>query len=142
MTVDVKYTARADATGGRNGRASTDDGSLDVRLVVPKELGGPGGDGVNPEKLFGAGYAACFLGALRFVAGQENTTIPADATVSAEIGIGPRSDGGFGLRADLGIRVPGMERGRLEDLIRKAEFVCPYAHATRGNIESHFRAVD
>jgi len=91
MTVDVKYTARTDAAGGRDGRASTDDGSLDARLVVPKELGGPGGDGVNPEKLFAAGYAACFLGALRFVAGEDKTTISADATVSAEIGIGPLS---------------------------------------------------
>ena len=135
MTVDVKYTTRATATGGRDGHARTEDGTLDVQLVVPKELGGPGGAGVNPEKLFATGYSACFLGALRFVAGQEKVAIPADATVTAEIGIGPRSDGGFGITAALTIKVPGIDHGKLDELVQKAHFVCPYSNATRNNVD-------
>lgn len=135
MSVDVKYTTRATATGGRDGRSKTEDGTLDVKLVVPKELGGPGGDGANPEKLFAVGYSACFLGALRFVAGQEKVAIPADATVTAEVGIGPRSDGGFGITANLTIRAPGVDRAKLQDLVQKAHFVCPYSNATRNNLD-------
>ena len=135
MSVDVKYTTRATATGGRDGRAVAEDGSLDVKLVVPKELGGPGGAGVNPEKLFAAGYSACFLGALRFVAGQEKAVIPADATVTAEVGIGPRSAGGFGITAALTVKVPGYDRAKLEALVAKAHQVCPYSNATRGNVD-------
>jgi osmotically inducible protein OsmC len=134
MTVDVKYTTRASATGGRDGRAFSEDGTIDLKLVVPKELGGPGGDGVNPEKLFAAGYSACFLGALRFVAGQDKVAIPADATVSAEVGIGPRSDGGFGITANLTITAKGVDRATLEALVQKAHFVCPYSNATQNNL--------
>jgi osmotically inducible protein OsmC len=142
MSVDVKYTTRATATGGRDGRSATEDGSLDVKLVVPKELGGPGGDGVNPEKLFATGYSACFLGALRFVAGQEKVAIPADATVTAEVGIGPRSDGGFGITANLTIRAPGVARDQLEALVQKAHFVCPYSNATRNNLDVGLTVAD
>ncbi len=91
MSVDVKYTTQATATGGRDGRAQTQDGSLDVKLSTPKELGGGGGAGNNPEQLFAAGYAACFLGAMKFVGGQEKIAVPADTTVTAKVGIGPRS---------------------------------------------------
>jgi Ohr subfamily peroxiredoxin len=99
MSVDVKYRTQATATGGRDGRATTADGALDVRLSTPKELGGGGGEGNNPEQLFAAGYVACFLGALKFVAGQENVKVPDDATVTATVGIGPRQAGGFGITA-------------------------------------------
>jgi osmotically inducible protein OsmC len=135
MSVDVKYKTRATATGGRDGRSRTEDGTLDVQLVIPKELGGPGGPGVNPEKLFAAGYSACFLGALRFVAGQEKVTIPPEATVTAEVGIGPRSDGGFGITAALTVKVPGFDKAKLEALVQKAHFVCPYSNATRNNLD-------
>lgn len=132
----ILYRTRATATGGRDGASRSEDGKVDVRLSVPKELGGPGGDGTNPEQLFAAGYSACFLGALRFVAGKENVTIPPDATVTADVGIGPRDDGtGFGLDVALSVSVPGVERAVVEDLVRKANVVCPYSHATKGNIE-------
>lgn len=136
MSVDVKYTTRATASGGgRDGRTATEDGSLDAKLVVPKELGGPGGEGLNPEKLFAAGYSACFLGALRLVAGREKVTLPADATVTAEVGIGPRSDGGFGITANLTIKAPGVDHAQLQNLVQKAHFVCPYSNATRNNVD-------
>lgn len=131
----ILYTAHASATGGRDGHGATDSGNLDVRLVTPKELGGPGGDGVNPEQLFAVGYSACFLGALKYVAGKSNLKIPADAKVAAAVGIGPRDDGtGFGIAVDLTITLPGIERAVAEDLVQKAHVVCPYSHATRGNI--------
>jgi osmotically inducible protein OsmC len=133
------YHAHADATGGRTGHAQTDDGKLNLTLSTPKEVGGDGGGGTNPEQLFASGFAACFLGALKYVAGQEKVKIPEDATVTADIGIGPRDDGkGFGITAALQVKIPGLDRAKAEDLIRKAEIVCPYAHATRGNIESSF----
>lgn len=134
MPVDVKYTTQATATGGRDGRAKTADGALDVKLSTPKELGGAGGEGNNPEQLFAAGYAACFLGALKFVAGQEKVRIPAESTVTASVGIGPRSEGGFGLDIGLRISLPGLERAQAEQLVDKAHQVCPYSNATRGNV--------
>ena len=134
MSVNVLYHTKASATGGRDGHVKSADGDIDLQLVVPTELGGPGGAGANPEKLFAAGYSACFLGALRFVAGQEKVTIPADASVSAEVGIGPRSDGGFGITAALTVKVDGIDRPTLEALVEKANFVCPYSNATKGNI--------
>lgn len=131
----VLYTAEATATGGRDGHSATSDGKVDVKLSVPKELGGPGGDGTNPEQLFATGYSACFLGALRFVAGKEGVRIAPEATVTGHVGIGARDDGGgFGLEVELVITVPGLEKEKLEDLVAKADIVCPYSHATRGNI--------
>ncbi|MFE1601236.1 organic hydroperoxide resistance protein [Methylobacterium sp. ID0610] len=135
MTVDVKYTTQATATGGRDGRAQTADGSLDVKLTTPKELGGGGGEGNNPEQLFAAGYSACFLGAMKFVGGQEKIKVPADATVTATVGIGPRSEGGFGITANLKISLPGLDRETAQALVEKAHQVCPYSNATRGNVD-------
>ncbi|GLQ37442.1 organic hydroperoxide resistance protein [Rhizobium albus] len=135
MSVNVLYRTQATATGGRDGRSATKDGAVDVKLVTPKELGGAGGDGVNPEQLFATGYAACFLGALKFVASKEKVPVPADANVTADVGIGPRADeGGFGLDVALTVSLPGVEDAVADDLIAKAHVVCPYSHATRGNI--------
>jgi len=132
----ILYTAHGSATGGREGQAATDTGNVKLVLNTPKELGGGGGDGTNPEQLFSMGYSACFLGALKFVAGKEKVKIPEDARVSADIGIGPRDDGtGFGIVAKLTISVPGVNKAVVEDLVQKAHIVCPYSHATRGNIE-------
>ncbi|MBI1206377.1 MAG: Ohr family peroxiredoxin [Azospirillum sp.] len=132
----IAYTTRATATGGRDGRSISEDGVLDVKLAVPKELGGSGGAATNPEQLFAAGYSACFLGALKFVAGKEKIKIPDDATVTAAVGIGPRDDGtGFGLAVTLEIKLPGLDSALAQALADKADIVCPYSHATRGNIE-------
>lgn len=135
MPVDVKYRTEATANGGRDGRSRTADGALDVTLATPKELGGGGGPGNNPEQLFAAGYAACFLGAMKFVAAQDRKRVPDDATVTATIGIGPRSEGGFGITAALAIALPGWDRAEAEALVAKAHQVCPYSNATRGNVD-------
>jgi osmotically inducible protein OsmC len=135
MPTDVKYRTSATATGGRDGRSKTEDGSLDVRLATPKELGG-GGEGNNPEQLFAAGYAACFLGAMKAVASKGGTAkVPNDTTVKATVGIGPRSEGGFGLDIDLAVSLPGLARADAEALVEKAHQVCPYSNATRGNVD-------
>lgn len=132
----ILYTAHGSATGGREGKAATDTGNVKLVLNTPKEMGGGGGDGTNPEQLFAMGYSACFLGALKFVAGKEKVKIPEDARVSADIGIGPRDDGqGFGIAARLTVSVPGVDKAVVEDLVKKAHVVCPYSHATKGNIE-------
>jgi lipoyl-dependent peroxiredoxin len=135
MPVNVIYKTTATATGGRDGSAKSDDGSVDVKLVVPKEMGGPGGVGANPEKLFAAGYSACFLGAMKAVSGKEGVRVPADATVTAEIGFGPRSEGGYGITASLTISMPGVDRADAEKLVQTAHAVCPYSNATRGNVD-------
>src|SRR5271169_5851515 len=109
MSVNVLYKTSATATGGRDGHAATKDGSFDVKLATPKELGGAGGEGNNPEQLFAAGYSACFLGAMKFVASQGGTPkVPNDTTVTATVGIGPRSEGGFGIDVALAISLPGV----------------------------------
>jgi len=135
MSVTVIYKTHATATGGRDGSTKSDDGSVDVKLVVPKEMGGPGGVGANPEKLFAAGYSACFLGALKAVSGKEGVRVPADATVTATIGFGPRSEGGYGITADLLISLPGVEREAGERLMHAAHAACPYSNATRNNVD-------
>ena len=135
MSVNVLYQTAARATGGRDGRAATLDGIFAVSLTIPKELGGTSGDGANPEKLFAAGYAACFLGAMKVVAAQGGPKVPSDATVTATVGIGPRQEGGFGLAVALSIAVPGVPRGEAEALVAKAHQVCPYSNATRNNID-------
>lgn len=135
MSVDVKYTTTATATGGRDGHSATKDGALDVQLSTPKELGGGGGPGNNPEQLFAVGYAACFLGAMKFVASQGGTAkVPNDASVTSTVGIGPRSEGGFGIDVALEISLPGVDRAAAEDLVEKAHQVCPYSNATRNNV--------
>ena len=141
MSVDVKYRTKASASGGRDGQAATEDGALKVRLSTPKELGGAGGEGNNPEQLFAAGYAACFLGAMKFVAVQDKQKVPEDATVTATVGIGLRSLGGFGLDVALDVSVPGMPRDEAQKLVEKAHQVCPYSNATRNNIDVALRVV-
>lgn len=133
--MQILYTAHAQATGGREGRAASDDGRLNVDLAMPRELGGAGGTGTNPEQLFAAGYSACFLSALKVVAGQAKQTLPDDATVAADVGIGPRAEGGFGLQVALKVALPGLDRAVAEQLVNAAHQVCPYSNATRGNIE-------
>jgi Ohr subfamily peroxiredoxin len=135
MSVNVLYKTSAKATGGRDGTAATLDGALDVKLTTPKELGGGGGAGNNPEQLFAAGYAACFIGAMKFVASQGGPKVPADATVTSTVGIGPRSEGGFGLDIDLAVSLPGVPKAEAEALVAKAHQVCPYSNATRGNVD-------
>ncbi|MBL8667330.1 MAG: organic hydroperoxide resistance protein [Rhodospirillales bacterium] len=138
----VLYTTQATATGGRDGKAATKDGSFSVTLATPKELGGGGGPGNNPEQLFAAGYSACFLGALKFVAGKEKVAIPADTTVTATVGIGPRDDGtGFGLDVALAISLPGIDAAKAEELVQKAHIVCPYSEATRSNLDVRLSVV-
>ena len=135
MSVNVLYTTKATATGGRDGEAKTYDGALSVKLATPKELGGAGGAGNNPEQLFAAGYSACFLGAMKFVASQGGPKVPADTTVTATVGIGPRSQGGFGITAALEISLPGLAKADAEALVEKAHQVCPYSNATRNNVD-------
>ena len=134
----VLYTAQATATGGRTGSAKSSDGHLDVALDTVKELGGAGGAGTNPEQLFAAGYAACFLGALKFVGGREKVAIPAETTVTADVGIGPRADGGgFELTLAINVAIPGLDKAAAEDIVAKAHVVCPYSHLTRAGADVH-----
>ena len=130
----VVYRAKAKATGGRDGRATSSDGVLDVKLGVPKEMGGAGGAVTNPEQLFAAGYSACFLGALKFVAAKEKVKVPDDASIEGTVGIGAIPTG-FGIEVQLDISLPGIERHVAEDLVKKAHVVCPYSNATRSNID-------
>ena len=126
------YTAKAKATGGRDGRATSSDEVLDVKLAVPKEMGGAGG-GTNPEQLFAAGYSACFLGAMKFVAGRDKLNISKDAFIEGEVGIGPIPTG-FGIEVKLNIHLEGMNKAEAQKLVDAAHIVCPYSNATRGNI--------
>ena len=133
--MQILYTAHSIATGGRDGRAVSSDKHLDVKLSTPKELGGAGGDGTNPEQMFAAGYAACFLSAMKFVAAATKLALPADTAVTAEVGIGPNDKGGFGLAAELKVSLPGLDGAAAQALVAKAHEVCPYSNATRGNID-------
>ncbi len=135
MPVDVKYKTTATATGGRDGESRTEDGALTVKLATPKELGGAGGDGNNPEQLFAAGYAACFLGAMKAISPKENLKVPADTTVTATVGIGPRSEGGFGITTELKVSLPGLDHADAERLVQAAHQICPYSNATRNNVD-------
>jgi Ohr subfamily peroxiredoxin len=129
----VVYRSEVTSSGGRDGRAVSADNRLELKLAVPKEMGG-NGDGTNPEQLFAAGYSACFLGAIKFVAGKENITVPADAKITGKVGIGPIPQG-FGIEAELLISLPGMDKAAAQALVNKANIVCPYSNATKGNIE-------
>ena len=135
MSVNVLYRTSAASTGGRDGRSRTEDGRVDVQLSTPKELGGAGGPGTNPEQLFAAGYSACFLGALKVAAQQLKLRIPPDAEVKATVGIGPRSEGGFGITADLSVSLPGIDRADAQKLVETAHQICPYSNATRNNVD-------
>jgi lipoyl-dependent peroxiredoxin len=130
----ILYTANVVSTGGREGQSQSDDKALSVLLSTPKALGGPGGTGTNPEQLFAAGYSACFLGALKFVAGQQRIALPSTAQISAQVGIGPIPTG-FALRVKLEISLPGLPLAQANELVEKAHQVCPYSNATRGNID-------
>jgi Ohr subfamily peroxiredoxin len=130
----VLYRAHAKATGGRDGRAVSSDNALDVKLSTPRELGGAGGDGTNPEQLFAAGYSACFIGALKFVAAQDKIALPADLAIEGSVGIGKIAHG-FGIEVELKISLPGVPADTARALVDKAHTVCPYSNATRGNID-------
>ncbi len=128
------YTTSAATSGGREGRATSQDGKLDVALSTPKELGGAGGDGTNPEQLFAAGYAACFHSALTLVASHQKIALPAATTVTVTVGIGPREDIGFGLGVQLKIDLPDLDRAVAQKLVETAHITCPYSHATKGSL--------
>ena len=131
------YTAHAHVTGGRDGAAKTDDGKLDVKLAPPKELGG-NGVGTNPEQLFAAGYAACFIGAMRLVAGNEKIAVPQGLAIDADVSLGKDAQDPFRLGVVFNIALPGMDKAAAEALVAKAHEVCPYSRATRGNIDVTF----
>lgn len=134
--MELLYTTSATATGGREGQAISADHKLNVKLSTPKELGGAGGDGTNPEQLFAAGYSACFIGAIKFVAGQQKIALPADLSITGEVGIGPNPKGvGFAIDVTLNISLPGMDKAAAHQLIETAHQVCPYSNATRGNVD-------
>jgi Ohr subfamily peroxiredoxin len=136
MSVDAKYKTTATATGGgRDGRTSLADGSMSLQLVVPKELGGPGGEGANPEKLFALGYSACFLGAMRVASGQTKIKVPEGTTVTATIGIGPRSEGGFGITAELDVYLPGLAEEEARKLVETTHGICPYSNAIKASVD-------
>ncbi len=136
MPVNALYHTSATAHGGgRDGKTALDDGTLALQLVVPKELGGPGGDGANPEKLFALGYSACFLGAMRVAAQQLKTKVPDGTTVNAKIGIGPRSEGGFGITAALDLYLPGMPEDEAHKLAEVTHTICPYSNAIKASVD-------
>ena len=141
MSVNVLYSTTSTATGGRDGEAATKDGTFKVKLSTPKELGGAGGAGNNPEQLFASGWSACFIGAMKFVGSQKKQPVPADTTVTTTIGIGPRSEGGFGLTAKLDVSLPGMDKAAAKALVEEADKVCPYSNATRNNIAVELNVV-
>lgn len=132
--MDILYTAEATSWGGREGRAASSDGVVDVQLAIPKSMGGPGGEATNPEQLFAVGYAACFHSALKLVARQAKVDV-SESAVTARVSIGPDGKGGFGLAVALEAELPDVDRSVSEDLVAKAHQVCPYSNATRGNIE-------
>ena len=131
--MDIMYKAVVTSTGGRDGKAKSDDGLLEVKLAPPKQMGGPGG-ATNPEQLFAAGYSACFIGAIKAVADKAKQNVPNNVSLRAEVGIG-KIEGGFGLDIDLFISLPGMDKDDAESLVNKAHQVCPYSNATRGNVD-------
>jgi osmotically inducible protein OsmC len=132
----VIYTARAKSMGGRVGTAKSDDGQIDLKLDRPVEMGGKG-DGTNPEQLFAVGYAACFIGALRVVAGKRHMRIPEEVSIDSAVSFGLLAGGveGFGIAVAMTIHLPGIERATAEELVHHAHQVCPYSNATRGNID-------
>jgi lipoyl-dependent peroxiredoxin len=139
--MQVLYTAEATAWGGREGRAASSDGNLDVQLVVPKELGGPGGSGTNPEQLFATGYAGCFHSALKLVAKAEKVDV-SESAVTVKVGLGHREGVGFALAVEIDAELPGLDRDVAQSLVDKAHEVCPFSHATRNNVEAVVRVVE
>ncbi len=134
--MNIAYTAHATANGnGRNGLSATDDGRITVTLATPTEMGGSG-KGTNPEQLFATGYAACYLGAMRYAAGQAKIDMPKDSTVAAHVSIGAREDGkGFGLVVSMDVTLPGMTKEAADDLAARGHVVCPYSHSIHGTVD-------
>jgi len=128
------YTGTATSTGGREGTAKSDDGKLDLALSTPKELGGAGGAGTNPEQMFAAGYSACFIGALKHIAASQSIKLADDIAVTGEVAIGPIEQG-FAIAVKLTVDLKDMPKEQAEGLVATAHQVCPYSNATRGNIE-------
>lgn len=144
MAIDkALYTAQATSTGGRAGTSKTSDGRLSLTLSTPKGLGGDDGPGTNPEQLFAAGYSACFIGAIKAVAGRQKLKLPGEVSITAEVSIGPLSgkEGAFGIAAKLAVSIPGLDRAEAEKLVAAAHEVCPYSNATRGNIDVELSVV-
>ncbi len=137
------YTAHATSTGGRTGSTESSDGAIKLALITPKEMGGAGGAGTNPEQLFASGYSACFIGAMKAVAARQKITLPAEVSISADVSIGPMAGkpGAFGIAVAMAVSVPGMERAAAEALVATAHEVCPYSNATRGNIDVTLKVV-
>ena len=138
MAIDkAVYTAHATSTGGRTGTTESSDGAIKLALATPKELGGAGGPGTNPEQLFAAGYSACFIGAMKAVSARQKVALPAEVSIKSSVSIGPMTGkpGAFGIAVTMDISVPGMDRAALEQLVATAHEVCPYSNATRGNID-------
>jgi osmotically inducible protein OsmC len=135
MTIEVVYTTESTATGGgRDGHVKSGDGRIDLDTRPPKVMGGSG-EGTNPEQLFSAGYSACFLGALRLVAGKAKVKLDDATNVTVEIGFGKDSEGGFGINGKVVGYLPGLDQSAADDLVHQAHQVCPYSKATRGNID-------
>ncbi|MGA2997491.1 Ohr family peroxiredoxin [Bradyrhizobium sp.] len=136
MSVDAKYHTAATASGGgRDGRTALADGTMSFDLVIPKELGGPGGAGANPEKLFALGYSACFLSAMRTASARTKIKRPEGSTVTATIGIGPRSEGGFGITAALDVFLPGLLEADAKTLVEATHEICPYSNAIKASVD-------
>ena len=138
MAIDkVLYTAHATTTGGRTGSSESSDGALKLSLSTPKELGGAGGPGTNPEQLFASGYSACFLGALKAVAARQKIALPAEVSIAADVSIGPMTgkEGAFGIAVNMAVSLPGLDKDAAHKLVATAHQVCPYSNATRGNID-------
>lgn len=138
----IMYTARATSTGGRTGHGASDDGVLDVTLTTPKEMGGDGARGTNPEQLFALGYSACFLGAMKAAARKSGDTIPDDAKVTAEVSFTDREDGeGFWIQAKLNIDVPGLDKAKVDDIVKRAHVICPYSEVSRNGFKVDLNVV-
>jgi len=136
----VLYTAHATSTGGREGTSKSSDGVLDLKLTTPKELGGNGAVGTNPEQLFAAGYSACFIGAMKAVAGKMKMKLPDDTSIDSSVAIGPIPQG-FGIQVWLKVHVPGIDKAEAEKIVAAAHQVCPYSNATRGNVDVSLEVV-
>ncbi|TWR30962.1 organic hydroperoxide resistance protein [Mucilaginibacter pallidiroseus] len=139
--MEILYTAKATATGGRNGQVKSSDGALDVAVRMPKEMGGPAGNYLNPEILFAGGYAACFDSALALVIRTEKVEGIGTTAVNAQVSIGKTDAGAFNLAVKLDVEVPGIEKEQALELVKKAHQVCPYSNATRGNVEVELNVI-
>jgi Ohr subfamily peroxiredoxin len=138
MAIDKAiYTATSTSTGGRTGSTKSSDGRVSLQLSTPKELGGDSGPGTNPEQLFASGYSACFIGAMKAVAGRQKIALPGEVSITADVSIGPMTGkaGAFGIAVSMVVSVPGMDKAAAEALVAAAHEVCPYSNATRGNID-------